>query len=111
MAYGDSIQGKGCLMGYDRKYGKVTTEHGDIPDDEPVIVFRARDKETPALIHYYAGLCRNAGSPAFHVDLVTGTARKFREWQLANPGQVRIPDSAAHRERLEAQDRSQDYRL
>lgn len=28
-------------MPKDLKYGRVTTEFGDIPDDEPVIVFRA----------------------------------------------------------------------
>jgi len=40
-------------MGYDGKYGKVTTEHGNIPDDEPVIVFRGRDKIIPAMLRFY----------------------------------------------------------
>ncbi len=89
-------------MGYDGKYGKITTEHGSIPDDEPVMVFRARDRLTPALIEHYAVMCQQAGSPAFHVDLVHAAADRFLEWQEQHPGMTRVPDSAAHRERLEA---------
>ncbi|HEY5484425.1 MAG TPA: hypothetical protein VIK31_11555 [Propionibacteriaceae bacterium] len=35
---------------HDSTYGKVTTEHGTIGADEPVIVFRAKDKLLPALL-------------------------------------------------------------
>lgn len=89
-------------MGYDSKYGRVTTEHGDIPDDEPVIVFRARDLLAPKAIRHYAGLCRDEGSPDFHVDLCTATAREFEDWQDDHPDRVRVPDSAAHQGRMEA---------
>jgi len=91
-------------MGYDSKYGRVTTEHGDIPDDEPVFVFRARDLLAPDAIDAYAARCRETARPEFHVALAERTAEDFREWQRANPGRVRMPDSEAHRERLEARD-------
>jgi hypothetical protein len=51
-------------MGYDRKYGQVTTEHDDIPDDEPVIVFRARDRFVPAMLGYYLAACERGGAGA-----------------------------------------------
>lgn len=86
-------------MGYDRKYGKVTTEHGSIPEDEPVIVFRARDRLSPDVIAYYGSLCVKA-SPDFHQDLVKGTLQAFLDWQRDHPDQVRTPDSEAHRERM-----------
>lgn len=89
-------------MGYDLKYGAVTTEHGDIPAGEPVIVFRARDGLAPGVLAHYAQLCRDAGSPDFHVALALENERAFRQWQEENPQQVRVPDSALHRERLEA---------
>lgn len=89
-------------MGYDRKYGTVTTEHGDIPADEPVIVFRARDKLTPRLLRYYSRLCADQGSPQRHIDLADGTAEAFQAWQDANPGQVRTPDSERSRQWMES---------
>jgi len=85
-------------MGYDGKYGKVTTEYGDIPDDEPVIVFRARDRLTLRLIQHYADLCDIAGSPARHISLVRDTFRRFADWQEKNPDKIRVPASARSRE-------------
>lgn len=85
-------------MGYDGKYGRVTTEHGDIPDDEPVIVFRARDLMTKGLLERYDQLCREAGSPQRHLDLIEKTYNTFLDWQRDNPGKVRVPDSERSRE-------------
>lgn len=87
-------------MGYDRKYGKVTTEHGNIPDDEPVIVFRARDKMVPAMLRFYMEMCEANGSPARHIDLVQGASRQIVQWQLDHKDQVRQPDSERSREWL-----------
>jgi hypothetical protein len=87
-------------MGYDSKYGKVTTEHGDIPADEPVIVFRARDALTVPMLKFYAQLCQEEGSPPRHVDLVRSTRDTFQCWQNDHPDQVRTPDSERSREWL-----------
>jgi hypothetical protein len=57
-------------MGYDAKYGTVTTDHGDIPEDEPVIVFRARDTFTPGVLQGYLDMCAAGGSPQRHLDLI-----------------------------------------
>lgn len=88
-------------MGFDRKYGRVTTEHGDIPDDEPVIVFRGRDRLVPAMLEHYMDLCERAGSPARHVRLVHGSAEQIEKWQEANPDRVRTPDSERSRAWME----------
>jgi hypothetical protein len=88
-------------MGYDGKYGRVTTEHGDIPDDEPVIVFRARDKLTCPLLSAYHALCEKGGSPERHLQLVEQTYTRFADWQEANPGKVKTPDSERSREWME----------
>jgi len=84
-------------MGYDGKYGKVTTEHGDIPDDEPVIVLRARDCQSVKTLAYYVFLCIKGGSPRRHIALVQDSVDRFRSWQDANPGKVRTPDSERSR--------------
>jgi hypothetical protein len=92
-------------MGYDGKYGRVTTEFGDIPDDEPVIVFRARDMHTRAVLTHYLQLCDQSGSfssPVRHLRLVADTLARFISWQEANPGQVKMPDSVRSREWLDS---------
>ncbi len=84
-------------MGFDGKYGRVTTEHGDIPDDEPVIVFRARDIRTRGVLAHYLRLCDEGGSPVRHLRLVAETMARFIRWQEDNPDKVRTPDSERSR--------------
>ena len=89
-------------MGFDRKYGVVTTEHGEIPDDEPVIVFRARDALLPKVLAYYRLFCWKAGSPKRHLGLIDDSLLNVETWQRQNPDQVRTPDSERSREWLDA---------
>lgn len=84
-------------MGTDRKYGRVTTEHGDIPDDEPVIVFRARDRFVPAMLGVYLQLCHDNGSPERHQELVAGSRDQIEQWQRENPDKTKTPDSERSR--------------
>lgn len=88
-------------MGYDGKYGKVTTEHGDIPDDEPVIVFRGRDKMVPAMLRFYLDMCAENGSPQRHLDLVQRSAANIIQWQVEHSDQARQPDSERSRAWME----------
>ena len=84
-------------MGYDRKYGVVTTEHGDIPADEPVIVFRARDELLCPLLSQYHRMCEEAGSPGRHLGLIEDAYTQVADWQEANPEKVKTPDSERSR--------------
>jgi hypothetical protein len=88
-------------MGYEGKYGRVTTEHGDIPDDEPVILFRARDALTPTLLDSYYALCKAAGSPQRHLDMIETARLTFVEWQEKNGS--RVPASESSRAWLPAE--------
>lgn len=82
-------------MGYDEKYGKVTVEWGDTPEDEPVIAFRGKDVLVPELLRHYHKLCVSEGSPQEHSDRVLKLAENIEKWQYYdnNKGRVRIPDS------------------
>lgn len=80
-------------MAVDGKYGKVALEHGSIGEDEPVVVFRARDKNLPALLAHYMQLCTQTGSPDRHLTLIASSYRAIREWQDNNPEAVKVPDS------------------
>ena len=85
-------------MARDRKYGKVTLENGHIGEDEPVMVFRAKDRLLPALIDMYLLMCRLAGSPQRHMDLIAENRDIVVAWQAQNP--TKTPDSEASREWL-----------
>jgi hypothetical protein len=82
-------------MGFDLKYGKVTTERvgGDIPEDEIVVVLRGRDALVPALMDYYARIAASQGSPDGHVNLIRDTRESVLEWQDAHSDRVIIPTS------------------
>jgi hypothetical protein len=84
-------------MGFDLKYGVVTTEHGEIPDDEPVIVFRARDVKTLGVLTHYLKLCDQGGSPDRHLRIIAENLVQFARWQEGHPGRLRIPDSERSR--------------
>jgi len=80
-------------MGLDRKYGRVTVEHGTIGEDEPVVVFRAQDQLLPEVLGVYAQMCDAHGSPPEHIQGLELTCRQVIEWQRENHTQ--IPRSSA----------------
>jgi hypothetical protein len=82
-------------MAMDGKYGRVTLEYGDVGDDEPVIVFRARDILLPQVLAQYYALCKSAGSPQQHLDIIQTRWHDIVEWQDANGS--RIPTSGPNR--------------
>lgn len=71
-------------MAIDGKYGRVTLENSTIGEDEPVVVFRAQDRLLPDLLKVYRILCRTAGSPDRHLDLIHESTMKIRAWQADN---------------------------
>lgn len=80
-------------MAVDGKYGKVTLEHGTIGEDEPVVVFRARDELLPDLLAHYLELCAEAGSPSRHLELIRTSYGTIRDWQVDHLDEVKTPDS------------------
>lgn len=87
-------------MGYDRKYGKIIAEHGNIGENEPVVVFRAKDKLLPKLLAYYHLFCLKAGSPRRHLDIILNTKEVIEDWQARNS--TRVPTSDSSKERLKS---------
>jgi len=84
-------------MGFDGKYGRVTTEHGERPEYGPAIVLGARDIRTRAVLGHERRLCDEGGSPVRHLRLVAETMARFIRWQEDNPDKVRTPDSERSR--------------
>lgn len=87
-------------MAIDRKYGKVTTEFGNIGEDEPVIVFRAQDALLTLVLAEYTKLCAISGTPKYHINIILNTIGVIKDWQMKNRLKVKIPTSESSKERL-----------
>lgn len=87
-------------MAIDRKYGKVTTEFGDIGEDEPVVVFRGADVVLPDILTYYAMQCIKRGSPIRHIVIIYNTMKNIIKWQNHNTDKIKILSSESSKERL-----------
>lgn len=86
-------------MAIDHKYGRVTLEHGDIGEHEPVVVFRARDSLLPKVLMYYHLFCWKAGSPARHLRLILDSIDAIQRWQEQH--EVKTPDSETSKQWME----------
>ena len=82
-------------MPRDSKYGDIVLEHGSIPDDEPVFVFRGRDPNLPETLIAYHTLCKQSGSPQLHLDKIVQAYNEIRVWQAENVERVQVPTSEA----------------
>lgn len=78
-------------MGYDRKYGQVTTERGTIGDDEPVFVIRGADKSAPNAIRAYASNAAICGADDDMIANVRERANQVAAWQAEHPDLVKVP--------------------
>jgi hypothetical protein len=76
---------------YDAVDGKIVNRATGkpIPDDEPIIIFRAKDFKSVAALTFYAGLCENE----VHRDVIYGRVEDFIDFQQRNPEAVKEPDS------------------
>ena len=61
-----------------------------IPSDEPVMIFRARDRHAEAMIHYYAELVTDEE----HKIIVKERADDFARFRRKNPERMKEPDTA-----------------
>jgi hypothetical protein len=87
-------------MAIDNKYGRITTEFGDIGEDEQVVLFRGRDRLLPKLLKIYHILCSIAGSPVHHLEAIDQAAAKIKMWQAEHYDQIRTPTSDAYWRRI-----------
>ena len=76
---------------YDAVDGRlVNRETGKpIPNDEPVMIFRAKDRKALNALEAYQFACTDET----HRQVIQGRIDDFREFQTANPDLVKEPDS------------------
>lgn len=70
----------------------VKTGNGQvIPEDEPLILFRGRDRLAFPLLLNYLALCRNDGCNDYQMDQVGTLVKRFSDWAAANPDKLKQP--------------------
>jgi hypothetical protein len=60
-----------------------------IPDNEPIIIFRAKDVLAVPALQYYMYLCKDDN----HRQVIDGRIEDFLTWQAENPKSTKEPDS------------------
>ncbi|SMP80305.1 hypothetical protein [Noviherbaspirillum suwonense] len=60
-----------------------------IPKDEPIFIFRARDRKALSALHFYAGVCDNPE----HVAAVQQRIMDFQAFGRHNPTRMKQPDT------------------
>lgn len=64
----------------------VKTGNGvPIPDDEPVILFRGRDRLALPVLRFYRDLCVADGCTDFQLNSLDGMIRAFEEFAATSP--------------------------
>jgi hypothetical protein len=62
-----------------------------IPDDEPLFLFRGRDRLVPHLLGVYLEIRRGIESPKQNIELIQADIDTITQWQHDNPDKVRTP--------------------
>lgn len=90
-------------MAEDRKYSFVTYRDGAgafvnrvsgeaIPDDEPVIIFRARDRHALAMLEFYRAMVVDP----HHAQAVEERILDFRTFRAVHPDRMKEPGIGKH---------------
>ena len=66
-------------------------DHTPIPEDEPLILFRGRDRLVPKMLDYYLQLRLEITDPKQNIPLLRSDIDAITAWQQANPDLVRTP--------------------
>ncbi len=82
-------------MAVSTQYGEVAIE--GIPADEPVVIFRAKDWQLPAVLQHYIQLIRMSGSPEKQAQLAEVARSHVLGWQLEHAEEIEVPGSTRPR--------------
>ncbi len=63
-----------------------------IPDDEPVIIFRARDRHAVEVLKHYLGLATDP----HHREAICDRINEFQKWRHVNESRMKEPGITRH---------------
>lgn len=62
-----------------------TSTGEQIPEEEPVILYRARDRLALPMLRYYRQLCVEDGATAYQLESMDRMIEKFEKYSADNP--------------------------
>ncbi len=73
--------------------GQIVKTGNNVPvsDNEPLCLFRARDRLAVPLLEHYRELCREDGCNDFQLGQVNELIARFRQFALDNPQTMKQP--------------------
>lgn len=71
---------------------KYSLEVPQIPEDEPIILFRAQDITVPTLLEVAAVVAEASGSPKVYAEHMRAIRTNVIAWQTRNRDKVKAPD-------------------
>lgn len=63
-----------------------------MPDDEPFFIFRAQDKNAPAVLVVYETACLGSECEAPIMNRIAEARVEFKQYQARYPSRVKVPD-------------------
>lgn len=63
-----------------------------MPEGEPFFIFRAQDRNSPAVLVMYETACQGSGCNAEIMRRIAWARVEFAAWQAEHPASVKIPD-------------------
>jgi hypothetical protein len=74
------------------KLALVKISNGEaIPEDEPIHIFRARDKYALDALKIYLEISRESGCNDYHEKGVMDQISRFEKWRDEHPEKMKIP--------------------
>lgn len=75
-------------------YGTIikAKDNSIVPDDE-YVVFLAKDSAFANVLLWYRDQCIELGADQEQVAAVNRMIQRVREWRIANPDRVKVPDA------------------
>lgn len=62
-----------------------------IPEDEPLILFRARDWHALKMLEFYRDLCRRDDCTDFHMEGIDNRIAAFQAFRFEHPERMKQP--------------------
>lgn len=68
-----------------------TTNGQSIPDDEPTILFRGRDRLALPMLLHYRQLCVDDGATSYQLETMDVMINKFKDFEKTHPEVMKQP--------------------
>jgi len=70
----------------------VKTSNGEVvPEDEPLMLFRARDRNALPMLRYYQDCCYKDGCTDFQMEGIANRIAAFEDFRSKNPKRMKQP--------------------